>query len=147
MVVTSCGTGATGRRTKVPGGAGRTALGSPHDSGERGRHDHRVLCRSGLTSAEAAARLAADGPNALPSPRRASPVVLLLREMTHFLGGRPSTPERGQPQVSGPINVCYVTVRDGMSGRRCPGRAAAALRVGSASSTIRAAQSSRGRRS
>ncbi|HEY9523717.1 MAG TPA: cation-transporting P-type ATPase [Thermopolyspora sp.] len=38
----------------------------------------------GLTSAEAARRLAADGPNVLPAPRRPPPAMLLLREMVHF---------------------------------------------------------------
>ncbi|WP_346115119.1 cation-transporting P-type ATPase [Nonomuraea maheshkhaliensis] len=40
--------------------------------------------RQGLTTAQATARLAADGPNVLPSPRRTPPVVLLLRQMAHF---------------------------------------------------------------
>ncbi len=38
----------------------------------------------GLTSAQAAERLARDGPNELPARRPPSPVVLLLRQMTHF---------------------------------------------------------------
>ncbi|GAA4039453.1 cation-transporting P-type ATPase [Nonomuraea soli] len=38
----------------------------------------------GLTSAEAAARLAADGPNTLPATRRPSAVLLLLRQLVHF---------------------------------------------------------------
>ncbi|MFG1949227.1 cation-translocating P-type ATPase [Nonomuraea sp. NPDC048826] len=38
----------------------------------------------GLTVAEAAARLARDGPNVLPSGRRTPAVVLLLRQMVHF---------------------------------------------------------------
>ncbi|MEV0308263.1 cation-translocating P-type ATPase [Nonomuraea fuscirosea] len=40
--------------------------------------------RQGLTTAQATARLAADGPNVLPSPRRTLPIVLLLRQMAHF---------------------------------------------------------------
>jgi calcium-translocating P-type ATPase len=40
--------------------------------------------RQGLTTVEAAARLAVDGPNILPSARRAPPAVLLLRQMAHF---------------------------------------------------------------
>ncbi|MCA2189693.1 cation-translocating P-type ATPase [Nonomuraea cavernae] len=40
--------------------------------------------RQGLTAAEAAAQLSADGPNALPSARRTPAVVLLLRQMAHF---------------------------------------------------------------
>ncbi|TMS00347.1 cation-translocating P-type ATPase [Nonomuraea basaltis] len=40
--------------------------------------------RSGLTAAEAGARLAADGPNTLPAARRTPPAVLLLRQMVHF---------------------------------------------------------------
>ncbi len=40
--------------------------------------------RCGLTTVEAAERLAADGPNVLPSARRVSPIVLLLRQMVHF---------------------------------------------------------------
>ncbi|GAA3560411.1 cation-transporting P-type ATPase [Nonomuraea rosea] len=40
--------------------------------------------RSGLTAAEAATRLAADGPNRLPAARRVPPVLLLLRQMVHF---------------------------------------------------------------
>jgi len=38
----------------------------------------------GLSSADAAARLARDGPNVLPAPRPASPVRLLLAQMSHF---------------------------------------------------------------
>ncbi|GEC20059.1 ATPase [Pseudonocardia hydrocarbonoxydans] len=38
----------------------------------------------GLGTAEAARRLAADGPNALPVPRPPAPVLLLLRQLTHF---------------------------------------------------------------
>ncbi|NUR29347.1 MAG: cation-transporting P-type ATPase, partial [Catenulispora sp.] len=40
--------------------------------------------RSGLTTAEAAARLAADGPSVLRQARRTRPVVLLLRQLAHF---------------------------------------------------------------
>ncbi|MEU7457010.1 cation-translocating P-type ATPase [Streptosporangium roseum] len=40
--------------------------------------------RSGLTSAEAARRLAEGGANMLPAGRRAPAAVLLLREMVHF---------------------------------------------------------------
>ena len=39
---------------------------------------------SGLSSAEARRRLTAVGANTLPTPRPPSPVVLLLRQMTHF---------------------------------------------------------------
>jgi magnesium-transporting ATPase (P-type) len=39
---------------------------------------------SGLTSGEAAARLAADGPNVLPAPRRAPAWRKLAGELTHF---------------------------------------------------------------
>ncbi|WP_084965954.1 cation-translocating P-type ATPase [Thermoactinospora rubra] len=39
---------------------------------------------AGLTSQDAARRLAADGPNTLPPPRRSPPVLLLAREMVHF---------------------------------------------------------------
>ncbi|QYC40251.1 Calcium-transporting ATPase [Nonomuraea coxensis DSM 45129] len=38
----------------------------------------------GLTTAQAAARLAADGPNVLPPPRRTRPIVLLVRQLAHF---------------------------------------------------------------
>ncbi|MFM8305179.1 MAG: cation-transporting P-type ATPase, partial [Actinomycetota bacterium] len=38
----------------------------------------------GLTSAEAAARLRHDGPNALPAPRTPSPLRQLAAQMTHF---------------------------------------------------------------
>jgi len=38
----------------------------------------------GLTSAEAAERLARDGPNELPAPRPPSPWMQLLRELVHF---------------------------------------------------------------
>jgi magnesium-transporting ATPase (P-type) len=38
----------------------------------------------GLTGGEARRRLAADGPNALPTPRPPSPVLLLLRQFTNF---------------------------------------------------------------
>jgi len=40
---------------------------------------------SGLTSAEAAARLGRDGPNELPEAPRPSSVVRLLRELVHFM--------------------------------------------------------------
>ena len=40
--------------------------------------------RAGLSSTEAAARLAADGPNALPAPRRASAARRLLHQLVHF---------------------------------------------------------------
>ena len=40
--------------------------------------------RHGLTAPEVAARLRRDGPNVLPAPRPASPVLLLARQMTHF---------------------------------------------------------------
>ncbi|HVB44441.1 MAG TPA: cation-transporting P-type ATPase [Streptosporangiaceae bacterium] len=43
-----------------------------------------VPARHGLTSAEAVARLAHDGPNVLPVPRPPSPVILLIRQLTHF---------------------------------------------------------------
>ncbi|NKQ52883.1 cation-transporting P-type ATPase [Amycolatopsis sp. K13G38] len=39
---------------------------------------------AGLTAAEAAARLRADGPNTLPAPRRENPILLLARQMVHF---------------------------------------------------------------
>ncbi|MFA5882284.1 MAG: cation-transporting P-type ATPase [Acidimicrobiia bacterium] len=39
---------------------------------------------AGLTSAEAGARLARDGPNRLPLPRQPSPARQLLAQMTHF---------------------------------------------------------------
>ena len=39
---------------------------------------------AGLTSAEAARRLATDGPNQLPRPPRVHPVLLLARQMVHF---------------------------------------------------------------
>jgi magnesium-transporting ATPase (P-type) len=39
---------------------------------------------AGLTSAEAARRLAVDGPNLLPPPPRVHPVLLLARQMVHF---------------------------------------------------------------
>ncbi|QKW33929.1 cation-transporting P-type ATPase [Actinomadura sp. NAK00032] len=38
----------------------------------------------GLTSAEAAARLRADGPNALPQERPPSPLISLARQLVHF---------------------------------------------------------------
>ena len=40
--------------------------------------------RHGLTAPEVAARLRRDGPNVLPAPRPASPVLLLARQMTHL---------------------------------------------------------------
>ncbi|GAA0808225.1 cation-translocating P-type ATPase [Spirilliplanes yamanashiensis] len=40
--------------------------------------------RAGLSAAEAARRLAAIGPNALPEPGRPSPWLLLARQLTHF---------------------------------------------------------------
>jgi calcium-translocating P-type ATPase len=40
--------------------------------------------RHGLTASEAAARLRRDGPNVLPAPAPPSPLLLLLRQMTHF---------------------------------------------------------------
>jgi calcium-translocating P-type ATPase len=43
----------------------------------------RTLLR-GLTGEEAAARLARDGPNIMPSARRTPAVVLLLRQLVHF---------------------------------------------------------------
>ena len=43
-----------------------------------------TLVARGLTSAQAAERLARDGPNELPVRRPPSPWVLLLRQMTHF---------------------------------------------------------------
>ncbi|HEX6247812.1 MAG TPA: cation-transporting P-type ATPase [Nocardioidaceae bacterium] len=43
-----------------------------------------VVTTRGLTSAEAAARLAEHGPNRLPTPRRASPARRLADELTHF---------------------------------------------------------------
>ena len=39
---------------------------------------------AGLTSAEAAQRLARDGPNVLPPPRRPSPLRRFVKELTHF---------------------------------------------------------------
>lgn len=39
---------------------------------------------AGLTAEEARGRLAADGPNTLPSSRLPSPVLLLLRQFTNF---------------------------------------------------------------
>jgi len=38
----------------------------------------------GLTTAQAAARLRADGPNILPAPPRTGPAVLLARQLIHF---------------------------------------------------------------
>ena len=43
-----------------------------------------VVTAQGLTSAEAAERLAERGPNRLPGPRRPSAVRRLLGELTHF---------------------------------------------------------------
>lgn len=43
-----------------------------------------TIATTGLTTAQAARRLAADGPNRLPSPRRTPVAMLLLREMVHF---------------------------------------------------------------
>ncbi|MFB9385619.1 cation-translocating P-type ATPase [Pseudonocardia petroleophila] len=43
-----------------------------------------TLGPTGLTADEAARRLAADGPNALPRPRPPSPLMLLLRQLTNF---------------------------------------------------------------
>jgi len=43
-----------------------------------------TLAADGLSSAEARRRLAADGPNELPSPRPPSPLLILLRQLTHF---------------------------------------------------------------
>jgi calcium-translocating P-type ATPase len=40
--------------------------------------------RAGLTAAEAARRLAVEGPNLLPSPRRPPPWRPLVRQLTHF---------------------------------------------------------------
>ncbi|MEV4061075.1 cation-translocating P-type ATPase [Nonomuraea dietziae] len=40
--------------------------------------------RPGLAAAEAAARLAVEGPNVLPTSSRASPARLLVRQMVHF---------------------------------------------------------------
>jgi magnesium-transporting ATPase (P-type) len=40
--------------------------------------------RTGLSSAEAAARPRRDGPNVLPAAHPPSPVVLLLAQLTHF---------------------------------------------------------------
>ncbi|WP_440106392.1 cation-transporting P-type ATPase [Streptosporangium sp. H16] len=40
--------------------------------------------RSGLTGAQAARRLAGEGPNTLPEGRRTPAGVLLIREMVHF---------------------------------------------------------------
>jgi len=40
--------------------------------------------RRGLTAPEVAAGLRRDGPNVLPAPRPPSPVLLLVRQMTHF---------------------------------------------------------------
>ncbi|WP_239128243.1 cation-translocating P-type ATPase [Planobispora siamensis] len=68
---------------------------------------------TGLTSAEAAARLVADGPNALPEPRRAPAAVLLLREMTHFFalllwGAAALALLAGMPQLTVAIVVVIV---------------------------------------
>ncbi|WP_240776725.1 cation-transporting P-type ATPase [Nonomuraea basaltis] len=43
-----------------------------------------VLPREGLSSAEATRRLAADGPNRLPSGERSPVALLLFRELVHF---------------------------------------------------------------
>jgi len=43
-----------------------------------------VTAAGGLSSTEAARRLAADGPNELPARRPPSPVLLALRQLTHF---------------------------------------------------------------
>ena len=45
---------------------------------------HAPATPTGLTSDEAARRLRADGPNALPRPRRRSPARMLLAELTHL---------------------------------------------------------------
>ncbi|NTW41784.1 MAG: hypothetical protein HGA44_18205, partial [Cellulomonadaceae bacterium] len=39
---------------------------------------------TGLTSVQAARRLAVDGPNLLPAPRPPHPLVLLARQMVNF---------------------------------------------------------------
>jgi magnesium-transporting ATPase (P-type) len=56
--------------------------------------------RHGLTAPEVAARLRRDGPNVLPAPRPASPVLLLARQMTHFFALLLWTP-RGSPIWAG----------------------------------------------
>jgi hypothetical protein len=39
---------------------------------------------AGLNAGEVRRRLLADGPNTLPSPRPPSPLLLLVRQLTHF---------------------------------------------------------------
>src|SRR6266542_831913 len=46
--------------------------------------DAQISVGLGLTTAEAAARLAADGPNRLPTPRRVPAWRRLAAEMVHF---------------------------------------------------------------
>lgn len=43
-----------------------------------------VVGAAGLNAGEVRRRLAADGPNTLPTPRPPSPVLLLVRQLTHF---------------------------------------------------------------
>jgi magnesium-transporting ATPase (P-type) len=68
---------------------------------------------SGLSSAEARRRLTAHGPNTLPAPRPPSPVLLLLRQMTHFFAmmlwvAAALAVVGGMPQLGGAIAIVVV---------------------------------------
>ncbi|MEV4476575.1 cation-transporting P-type ATPase [Nonomuraea sp. NPDC049504] len=56
--------------------------------------------RPGLTTAETAARLAADGPNELARARRTHPLVLLLRQLVHLFAGRGARGGRARSRSS-----------------------------------------------
>ena len=70
-----------------------------HPSGDFAEASGVLPPRAGLSSAEAARRLAMDGPNRLPSRDRSPVPLLLVREMVHFFAlllwgaaGWPSSP-------------------------------------------------------
>ncbi len=91
-----------------------------------------TVARPGLSSAEAARRLAADGPNRLPPPERPRPWRRLAGQLTHFFarmlwvaGGLAFL--AGMPQLGVAIFVVIVVngvfaVRDGTETGSLPGR-------------------------
>ena len=90
-----------------------------HAGRERGDVQRTV---SGLSAGEAAARLAADGPNLLPQPRRPSLLRRLVGELVHFFalmlwaGGSPSSPVC--PSSAWPSSPSSSSTRSSRSSRR-----------------------------
>src|SRR5690606_22237603 len=77
--------GAGSPRADTLGPAGPRALASARRTPEdQIVHDAVEAPPGGLSSAEAAARLASDGPNRLPPPRRRSPLRRFVDQLVHF---------------------------------------------------------------